>query len=139
MPNNSTKLISLMTVIGRRMREEMKKQEGKRPYSLLHLETLRYVEDNQRPLMRDVAAHFSITPPAATLLVDGLVTNKFLKRLVDARDRRAVRITLTTKGRQLLTRGVEDRMQKIKEVFSVLDEKERAELVRILGKIAKYS
>jgi DNA-binding MarR family transcriptional regulator len=137
MPNNSAKLVSLMVVIGRRMRDEMKKKEGKQVYSLLHFETLRYVNENGKPLMRDVAAHFSITPPAATLLIDGLVLGKVLARIVDTKDRRTVRIALTPKGKQVLVRGMEERMKKMKEVFSVLNEKERAELVRILGKIAK--
>ena len=125
-----------MFVIGRRMRDEMKQAPAKTGCSWIHFEALRYVEDNGRPLMRDVAAHFSITPPAATLLIDGLVANKLLRRIIDAKDRRAVRIGLTPKGKLMLTRGIQDRMKKMKEVFSLLDAKEHAELVRILEKLA---
>jgi len=136
MPNNSSKLISLMFVIGRKMRDEMKPTMAKTGCSWIHFEALRYVQDNGKPLMRDVAAHFSITPPAATLLIDGLVANKMMRRIIDAKDRRAVRIALTPKGKQMLARGIQDRMKKIKELFSVLNAKEHAELVRILEKIA---
>ena len=136
MPNNSSKLISLMFIIGRRMREDMKESAKLGGCSWLHFEALRYVHDNGRPLMRDVAAHFSITPPAATLLVDGLVVNKMLRRIVDPKDRRAIRVALTPKGKQILTRGREERVAKIKEVFSVLNAKEQAELIRILSRIA---
>jgi len=137
MPNNSSKLISLMFLIGRQMKEEMKEHAGKNGYSWLHFETLRYINDEGKPLMRDVAAHFSITPPAATLLVDGLVQNKTLRRIVDPKDRRAIRVALTPKGKKILAGGIKQRLKKIKEVFSVLNGKEHAELVRILGKIAK--
>lgn len=137
MPNNSSKIISLMFIIGRRMREEMKQSEKIGGASWIHFEALRYIDDNGKPLMSDVAAYFSITRPAATLLVDGLVEAKMLRRIVDPRDRRAVRVALTPKGKQVLTQGIKQRVKKIQELFSVLDAKEHVELVRILNKIAK--
>ena len=137
MPENSSKLMSLMFVIARRMREDMKHTLLKDGCSWIHFETMRYVRENQRPLMRDVAAHFSITPPAATLLVDGLVRNKLLQRIVDPKDRRAVRVVLAANGKKMMERGIRERMKQIKELFSVLSHKERAELIRMLDKIAK--
>ena len=137
MPNQSSQLVSLMFVIGRRMREEMKQTSVQNGCSWLHFEALRYIQENGKPTMRDIAAHFSITPPGATLLVEGLVVNKMLKRVVDTKDRRTVRIALTPKGKKMIDHGVQVRMKKIKEVFSVLNQKEYAELIRILEKIAK--
>ena len=137
MPNTDSKLISLMFVIGRQMRDEMKEAQRKNGCSWLHFETLRYVHSAGRPTMRHVAGHFSITPPAATLLVDGLVANGMMKRTIDTKDRRTVRLLITTKGKAVLKKGIQDRMKKIKEVFSVLNTKEHAELLRILEKIAK--
>lgn len=130
-------LVSLMSIIGRRMREEMRQNPNKNTCSLLHFEALGYVRDNGKPLMRDVANYFMITPPAATLLIDGMVANGLLTRIVDKNDRRAVRISLTVKGKNILKHGIQERMQKIKEVFSVLTEKERIELARMLTKITK--
>lgn len=139
MPNQSSKLISLMFVIGRRMRDEMKQSHQQSNASWLHFETLRYVRDAKRPTMRDVAAHFLITPPAATLLVDGLVASKLLRRIVDKKDRRAVHITLTPRGKKIMEQGIRTRMEKMKELFSVLNTKEQGELIRILTKIAQAS
>jgi DNA-binding MarR family transcriptional regulator len=135
MPTNSSKLLSQMFIIGRQMRDEMKPIMVKTGCSWIHFEALRYVQDNATPLMRNVAAHFSITPPAATLLIDGLVTNKLLRRIIDTKDRRAVRVALTSKGKQVLDRGVRERMKKIKEMFAVLNPREQTELTRILQKI----
>ena len=136
MPDNVSKLISLMFVIGRKMREEMKQSMQQSGCSWLHFEVLRFVDEHKRTLMRDVAANFSITPPAATLLVDGLVAGRLLRRIVDPKDRRAVRIAITPKGKQVLARGIEERIKKIKSIFSVLNAKEHVELFRILDKIA---
>jgi DNA-binding MarR family transcriptional regulator len=125
-----------MFVIGRRMRDEMDRDVGKNACSWLHFEALRYVDENGEPLMRDVAKHFSITPPAATLLIDGLVNNKMIKRIVDPKDRRTVRVALTPKGRKMIELGIRVRMKKIKEVLSVLTPQANKELISILNKIA---
>jgi DNA-binding MarR family transcriptional regulator len=134
---DSSKLISLMFIIGRSLREQMRQAAKDQSCSLLHFEALQYVDDEGKPLMRDVAEHFMITPPAATLLIDGLVASKLLTRSFDKKDRRAVRISITPKGKHMLARGVEERMQKIRQIFSVLNADERVELARILEKIGK--
>ncbi len=119
------------------MREEMKQSEKTNGCSWIHFEALRYIHEHGKPLMSDVASYFSITRPAATLLIDGLVEGKMLRRIVDPKDRRAVRITMAPKGSKILVNGIKQRVKKITEIFSVLDAKEHAELVRILKKIAK--
>ena len=125
-----------MFLIGRQMRDEVDKKE-KGSYSMLHFETLRYIEQHGKPSMRDVAGYFRVTPPAATLLIDGLVKNSYLTRTVDKKDRRGIRVALTAKGKQLLARGIKTRVEKIKSIFSILNAKESDELVRILEKISK--
>jgi DNA-binding MarR family transcriptional regulator len=137
MPNNSSNLASLLFVIARQMRDEMKQSLPKNGCSWIHFEALRYIEDSGKPLMRDVAEHFSITPPAATLLIDGLVEIKLLRRIVDLKDRRAVRIALTPRGKQMLVRGMQQRLKRVKEVFSALDDDEQKALILMLKKIVK--
>jgi len=124
-----------MFIIGRRMRDEMKQKGEPNGVSWLHFEALRYIADTGKPTMRDLASYFSITPPAATLLVDGLVASGMLRRVVDPKDRRAVRIGLTPKGMRTIEQGIRERKKKIAEVFSVLNKKEHDELARILTKI----
>lgn len=133
-----TDIISLIFVIGRSMREGIHKRAGGGEFgSFLQFETLRYVKDHKRPLMRDVADYFMITPPAATLLIDGLVREKLLGRAFDERDRRAVRVALTPSGQKFLARGMKVRLAHLKKIFSVLSADERAELTNILRKISK--
>lgn len=136
-PSSFSKIVSLFFIIGRRMRDESHKKVPRRYASLLHFETLRYVRDHKKPLMRDVAKHFLITPPAATLLIDGLVKERFLMRMVDARDRRAVRVMLTQRGKVLLARGIKEKIAALKSSFSVLSAKERVQLEHILEKVAR--
>ena len=63
-----SEIISLVFVTGQFMKEKMHKKLDRGKCSLLEFEALRYVEEGGKPLMRDIAKKFHMTPPAATLL-----------------------------------------------------------------------
>jgi DNA-binding MarR family transcriptional regulator len=135
-PANLSEIVSLMFVMGRFMRDKMQKT-GNNDYcnSLLDFETIRYVKDNQHPYMRDVAKHFRVTPPAATLLIDNLVKEKLLARVVDQKDRRSVRITLTKKGKDVFEKSMTQKAGQFKKMFGILTPAERTQFAEILKKI----
>ncbi|HVN26653.1 MAG TPA: MarR family transcriptional regulator [Candidatus Paceibacterota bacterium] len=137
MDANISELVSLLFAVGRSMRESMRRVANGKGASFLQFETLRYVKEHDRPHMRDVAGYFRITPPAATLLVDGLVREGLLTRVFDRRDRRAVRLTLTPQGLRYLTQGKKAHLRRITKLFSVLDARERRQAIAILKKMAK--
>jgi DNA-binding MarR family transcriptional regulator len=131
-------LISDMFIMGRLMRDKM----SKRPHngyqcSLLEFETLKYVREAGKPHMRDVAKNFHVTPPAATLLIDSLVKAKFLGRVLDPRDRRSVRVAVTSRGKKVLDQGMTKKVNEMKKVFGVLTPAERTHFVGVLKKIIK--
>ncbi len=132
---NSTKILSLLFAFGRRMRDDGKKHEKPSPYSMLHFQTLRYVGEEGKPFMHDVAGYLCVTPPAATLLIDGLVKDKLLTRSFDKKDRRAVRVMLTGRGKRFLTRGIREKMTKLKSAFAALTPKERSQFAVLLEKL----
>lgn len=133
---NLAEIVSLMFVMGRFMRDKMhQKANARYCSSLLEFETLRYIRDNEHPYMRDVAKNFHVTPPAATLLIDNLVKEKLLVRLVDSKDRRSVRVTLTKKGKDLFEKSMAQKAIQFKKIFGVLTPAERTEFASILKKI----
>ena len=135
---DTARLASQFFVIGRLMKEGFQKRSRIKPTcSLLHLQTLRYVKEEKRPLMRDVAKFLSVTPPAATLLIDGLVKEGLLARIIDRKDRRAVRLRITSAGNGVFARNSHEAQAQLAEIFSVLDDKERSTLVSLLEKVAK--
>ena len=103
---------------------------------MLHFHTLRFVKMQGRPLMQEVAGYLCVTPPAATLLIEGLAKEGLVRRSFDRKDRRIVRLVLTKEGRSFLARGIRARMQQIAKLFSVLTDAERAAFVAMLTKIA---
>ena len=129
-------LVSLMFVLGRHMREEFQKAAREASCSFLDFQTLRYIKEVQTPSMRDVAKHFMVTPPAATLLVDGLVRENLIGRAADARDRRTVRLHVTLKGNALLERSARHATRALARLFSGLTPEERVQFAMLLKKVA---
>ena len=134
---DSAKIFSLMFAIGRRMRDEGRGGKKTPAYSMLHFQTLRYVGEQGDPFMHDVAKYLCVTPPAATLLIDILVKDKLLARTRGKEDRRAVRLSLTRRGKAFLARGIEKKMKRLRAIFSALTPRERGDLIAILTKLAK--
>ncbi len=130
-------LMSHLFIMGRLMRDKMHKNISTRQYTLLEFETLKYVKDAGKPHMREVAKMFHVTPPAATLMIDGLVKAKLLARVLDSKDRRSVRVMITAKGKQLLEKGITNKVREMKKIFGVLTPAERAQFVMVLKKIIK--
>jgi DNA-binding MarR family transcriptional regulator len=129
-------IVSLMFVMGRFMRERMHKKNSKQVCnSLLEFETLRYIKDHGRVTMKELAKNFHVTPPAATLLVDNLVNEKLLTRVMDDNDRRAVRVALTKKGDTIFERSLEQKAVEFKKLFGVLTPEERTQFAMMLKKI----
>jgi DNA-binding MarR family transcriptional regulator len=136
-PATMEELISHMFIMGRLMRDKIHKNIASGQCSLLEFETLKYVKEAGKPHMRDVAKNFHVTPPAATLMIDGLVKAKLLARVLDPKDRRTVRLDITPRGRQLLERGIAKKVNGLKKTFSILTPAERTQFIAIIKKIIK--
>lgn len=87
--------------------------------------------------LRVLAEHLRIVARSATDIVDSLEAADLVTRESDPTDRRAVLVTLTEHGHTLLTRIDEARRQVSAELFDDLDEHDRRELERLLGKITQ--
>ena len=87
---------------------------------------------------KELARHFGMTSSAATQLVNGLVKNGILERKEDEKDRRKTHIALTKKGEGVLEKARTHRMQKMKESFTPLSDKEVAQLLKIQIKIVEH-
>ena len=128
------RLISLFFNVGRTIRQNTPKHD---PFSLLKLETLRYVSEVNEPQMKDIATHLAITAPSATSLVNSLVRAGALKRIVDPKDRRSVHLALTGKAEALVKHGHRQLAENLGGCLEVLTIKEKENLIKIMEKILK--
>lgn len=93
-------------------------------------------DDDAGVRLRDLAERLRIAPRSATDVVDQLESRGLVERAADPADRRAVRIRLTDAGRGLLRRVHEARRTEAADFFAVLAPADRAELARLLARVA---
>lgn len=78
--------------------------------------------------MSGLSERFEITPAAASQMVDKLVHSGFIVREEDPNDRRAKTLNLTTKGRDLIEQGIEERYRWVDELMEKLNPEERSQI-----------
>ncbi|MEI7498013.1 MAG: MarR family transcriptional regulator [Candidatus Falkowbacteria bacterium] len=134
MTDRSNELISLIFATKRRMLEKFRQDSYKITPSMLQLETLRFVQEKQQPLMKEVAEFLCITPPSATSLINDLVEDGMILRLTSENDRRSIRITITQKGEGVLENGIKQISQSMAKNIAKLNQDEQEQLILILNK-----
>ena len=137
--NNKTieQIISLFFTTSRLIYKQSKGKDRPDFFSFLQLETLGYVKDNKKPLMKEVAGFLSITPPSATPLINRLVRLGMLERCFDKNDRRAIRLSITPKGQKMLKKEIEKISIQMQKTLVRLNHKEQKNLAEILQKVQR--
>jgi DNA-binding MarR family transcriptional regulator len=97
---------------------------------------LRAVGRGQGMRLADLAGALRIAPRSATEVVDALAERGLVERTADPSDRRAVLVRLTGAGRATLADVDAARAADASDVFACLDAGERAELARLLRRLA---
>ena len=103
--------------------------------SFLDMAVLKAADEQHNPSMTDIADMLHIAGPSATSIIDRLVEQNELIRTEDKDDRRVVRVSITESGKKILKAGMKERIGKMEGLLSVLNEKERVELDRIITKV----
>lgn len=85
----------------------------------------------------ELAAKAGVTRATVTGLLDGLEREALAERQVDADDRRALRIKLTRKGKQLAKKVFAQHSHWIAQLFGDLSPNERKQLNTLLNKVAR--
>jgi DNA-binding MarR family transcriptional regulator len=100
------------------------------------LEALRLLQDGGLR-MRELAYELDISEPASTALADRLVRNGLVERQADPADRRIVRLELSPKGHDLMSRWGSYRRQAMLSAFEVLSDEQLAAFIDILETLAE--
>ncbi|WP_250007015.1 MarR family winged helix-turn-helix transcriptional regulator [Actinoplanes sp. M2I2] len=100
------------------------------------LRVLAIVAQNRPTNMSRLAEALEVVPSSASRLCDRLEATGLLRRVPDPRDRREVRLLLTTSARTLLDQIRERRRQALGEVLERMSPADRQELVHALRSFA---
>lgn len=71
-----------------------------------------------------------------TVVIDNLVKDDLVRRCMDPQDRRVNLISITEKGRKLISDIFPRHLENIDEIFSVLTEEEKKSLINLLKKLS---
>lgn len=101
---------------------------------------LAIIDQHRNIGIKDISKKLSISSSAATQLVDGLAEGGYVVRKADTKDRRALQLALSAKGRARITDLKNKRMETIAALFDALNDEElRTYLLlhkKIISKIA---
>lgn len=134
--DDTEKLLMLVLSVGRQIREHVHANHALRPFSIEQLEALRYIHEHGTPVMKEVARHLHVTPPAATGLIEGLVNAKAVERIPEPKDRRVIRLRVTKKGATFLQNALARRIEHMRQLLQKLTPEDQKHLTNILKKLS---
>ncbi len=85
---------------------------------------LSIVEQNHDIGIKEISKKLGISSSATTQLVDGLVENNFVVRKTDAKDRRALQLELSPKGKKHISQMKKNYMKTMTFLFDTLSDRE---------------
>ena len=85
------------------------------------------------PRMTELADHLGIVPRSVTTVIDALEQAGLVRREVDPRNRRAIRLHLTDQGRAVRDGMREARRRAAEDLFAPLAADDRQALAKLLG------
>ncbi|MFT4126671.1 MAG: MarR family transcriptional regulator [Gordonia sp. (in: high G+C Gram-positive bacteria)] len=97
-------------------------------YSAAQASAMATLLDHGPLRMGELADRESIGLSTATSVVDGLIRSDLVERTVDPADRRAVLVSLTSRGREVLTRVRDRRDDVLRDAIAELTDDDRAAL-----------
>lgn len=124
-------LIENIFTVSRIMKANMSYTSGIEHLSILQIQAMVFIRKNKQVQVSELARHFGIELPSATSLLNKLCTMKMTDRNTDKKDRRIVRVTLTSQGEAMLKDAMIERDKKIRKMLSLLSEKDKSDLLRI--------
>lgn len=88
---------------------------------------------NGPQIMSSISEELGVTRRNVTALVDALEEERLVRRKPHPTDRRATVIEMTDRGEETMDRVYDEHRAAVAELFADLDEKDRSELMRMLG------
>ena len=128
----------MLKIMPRLMREFMSRQEGiftKGNLTVPDIIVMDALLEKGPCTMGLLAGILNLTTSAATVIVDRMIRKGLVKRERSKEDRRVVRVTLVKKGEDIIKDLNTERRHMANELFSVLNEKERKEYLRLIEKV----
>lgn len=103
--------------------------------SLPQFRALAFLGRNHAAMLGDVANFLALTLPAASKLIDGLVTVGYASREIDPSDRRKVVLTLTATGKRKYASALKYTAEFLSERLAQLNDDNRRQVIHALASL----
>lgn len=131
------KLISLSMQIAKFFGCQTNLTFEERAATILQFHALTFLEKNPQAKLNEVAKYLNASVSSTTQLVERLHKTNLISRTGDETDRRITHLALTKEGIKKLAQIKEAKHNRMKKLFSQIDDADVDDLIRIQEKIAK--
>jgi len=125
-------LVALIHDFSRSLRQEFACRHDKQCANILQTHTLFLLEERKGMTMKEFAEAMHISSPSATTFVDRLILLKWARRLVDPKNRKLVRLSLTATGKRVLEHSNTTKSTIIRQCINRVSPEDQQHLLRIL-------
>ena len=117
---HSSSLEEVLLAFRKKITNILQKEASDLKCPVSHIDTLLYIVKKGNPSMKEIADHLQITPPSATAIIETMQKKKLVTRVINEKDRRTIRVTLTSKAWNLFKSLREHKYKIFTKLFSKL-------------------
>jgi DNA-binding MarR family transcriptional regulator len=128
---SARELLEVVPAVMREIRTQMRTR-GSPDLTVPQFRTLAFVNRNKGSSLSEVADHIGLTPPSASMLVDGLIQRGMMTREEHPNDRRRVRLTVTGAGEAILETSTHGTMTYLAKKLSSVSADDREVIVKAM-------
>lgn len=131
----ANKMNEVMPVLFREFSKRQANELYKGKITLPQFLILDFLNRQGESQMTHLANFMHVTTAAMTGIVERLVRDGYLVRVYETKDRRIIKVKLTSKGNELVKRINQQRQRMIIKIFGNISEDDRKDYLRILMQI----
>ncbi len=131
------RMVELMPRLMRGIARHESNYLSKGKITLPQMWVLEHLSRSNRCPMNELARSFGISRPAATGLMDRLIAQGLAIRADDPKDRRVVRVSITPKGKRIVSNVWEEKRRTFSKVFGKISANDRTAYLKILERVVE--
>ena len=130
---SNTSLEEVLFAFRKKLSDSLRTEAEKLKCPISHIDTLVYIAEKGSPSMKEISNHLKITPPSTTAIIEALQKKKFITRIINAKDRRTIRVELAPPAWKFLKSLHEKKFTIFAKMLSKLSQEDSEHFIRILG------
>jgi len=101
------------------------------------LAVLRFLGLRGAARMKVLSEELNLSPSTGTYLIDKMIAKGLVRREPNAKDRRAILVTLETSGKRICDQATKAELELCEEMLAGFPEEDRERLVKVLDQLVK--